>query len=177
MAQQHAPGIADLSRESESTRAAYGIGENNTTDDFGRQCLLARRLSENGVRVVQVNCTDNTTTPKWDQHRDLEKDHRAHALVAREAVGEERDRLFEAMSTSFSNFAAYQTRASHRKIPVMVHQQTIETSSKAIKLGARFVLHSTDERLLQRIIQNEMNMLRKVAGATTTAAKDTVETV
>ncbi len=76
--QQHAPDIADLSREPEGTRAMYGIGK-KATDDFGRQCLLARRLSESGVRFVQVNFTDNTTTPKWDQHRDLEKDHRAHA--------------------------------------------------------------------------------------------------
>ena len=68
-------------------------------------------------------------------------------------------------------------RCEARKIPVMVHQQTIDTSTKAIKLGARFVLHSTDGRMLQRIIQNEMNALRKVAGATTSAAKDTVETV
>ncbi|HJM93638.1 MAG: aldolase/citrate lyase family protein [Alphaproteobacteria bacterium] len=68
-------------------------------------------------------------------------------------------------------------RCAARKIPVMVHQQTIDTSSKAIKLGARFVLHSTDGRMLQRIIQNEMNTLRKVAGTAATAAKDTVATV
>ncbi len=68
-------------------------------------------------------------------------------------------------------------RSAARNIPVMVHQQTIETSSKAIEFGARFVLHSTDGRMLQRIIQSEMNTLRKVAGATATAAKDTVETV
>ncbi len=69
------------------------------------------------------------------------------------------------------------TRCAARKIPVMVHQQTIETSTKAIKLGARFVLHSTDGRMLQRIIQQEMNQLRKVAGATAKSTKDTVETV
>ncbi|MCR9096155.1 MAG: nitroreductase family deazaflavin-dependent oxidoreductase [bacterium] len=40
--------------------------------------------------------------------------------VAREAVGEERDKLFEAMATTYSNFAAYQARATERKIPVMV---------------------------------------------------------
>ena len=68
-------------------------------------------------------------------------------------------------------------RCAAKKIPVMVHQQTIKTSSKAIQLGARFVLHSTDGRMLQRVIQNEMNALRKVAGATATAATDTVDTV
>jgi hypothetical protein len=78
--QQHAPEISDLSHESAATQAMYGIGK-TATDDFGRQCLLARRLSEAGVRFVQVNFTDNTTTPKWDQHRDLPKDHREHALA------------------------------------------------------------------------------------------------
>ena len=68
-------------------------------------------------------------------------------------------------------------RCTARKIPVMVHQQTIATSSKAIELGARFVLHSTDGRMLQRIIQNEMNALREAAGATVKATKDTVGTV
>ena len=68
-------------------------------------------------------------------------------------------------------------RCAARKISVMVHQQTIATSTKAIKLGARFVLHSSDGRMLQRIMQEEMNALRKAAGATTSAQKDTVETV
>ncbi len=67
-------------------------------------------------------------------------------------------------------------RCAARKIPVMVHQQTIETSTKAIELGARFVLHSSDGRMLQRIIQEDMNALRKAAGAAARAAKDTVET-
>ena len=68
-------------------------------------------------------------------------------------------------------------RCEARHIPVLVHQQTIATSTKAIKLGARFVLHSSDGRMLQRIIQDEMNALRKAAGAATAAEKDTVETV
>jgi len=76
--QQHAPEIADLARESPTTQSQYGIGE-KATDNFGRQCLLARRLSEAGVRFVQVNYTDNTTTPKWDQHSDLKRDHITHA--------------------------------------------------------------------------------------------------
>lgn len=68
-------------------------------------------------------------------------------------------------------------RCEARKIPVMVHQQTIATSSKAIELGARFVLHSTDGRMLQRIIQNEMNALREAAGTKAKATKDTAGTV
>jgi len=68
-------------------------------------------------------------------------------------------------------------RADARGIPTMVHQQTIETSATAIKLGARFVLHSSDARMLQRIMQNEMNALRKAAGQLAAKTKDTVETV
>jgi len=68
-------------------------------------------------------------------------------------------------------------RCEARKIPVMVHQQTIETSNTAIKLGARFVLHSSDSRMLQRIMQEEMNALRTAAGAAAAKTKDTVETV
>ena len=68
-------------------------------------------------------------------------------------------------------------RAEARGIPTMVHQQTIETSTTAIDLGARFVLHSTDSRMLQRIMQNEMNALREAAGAKQAKARDTVGTV
>ena len=76
--QQHAPQVADIEAETLATQTMYGIGQKDT-DDFGRQCLLARRLSESGVRFVQVNYTDNTTTPKWDQHSNLQQDHELHA--------------------------------------------------------------------------------------------------
>ncbi len=68
-------------------------------------------------------------------------------------------------------------RCAQRNIPVMVHQQTIDTSVKAIKLGARFVLHATDGRMMQRAMQTEMNALRKAAGATGAKTKDTAGTV
>lgn len=57
--QSTAPGILNLTRESHPTLALYGIGEKET-DDFGRQCLMARRLCEQGVRFVQVTYGDNT---------------------------------------------------------------------------------------------------------------------
>ena len=63
----------------------YGIGQ-TATDDFGRQCLLARRLSESGVRFVQVNYSDNTTTPKWDQHSKLQQDHPTHARAVDQPI-------------------------------------------------------------------------------------------
>jgi hypothetical protein len=76
--QQHAPDILDLSEEPAHVQAMYGIGQKGT-DDFGRQCLMARRLAEAGVRYIQVNYGDNTNNPRWDQHSNLER-HAEHAF-------------------------------------------------------------------------------------------------
>jgi hypothetical protein len=75
--QNNAPGVLDVGGESSATLALYGIGEKET-DDFGRQCLMARRLCEAGVRFVQVTYGDNTANPRWDQHSNLPK-HADHA--------------------------------------------------------------------------------------------------
>ncbi len=75
--QTHAPGILDLAGETRATQQLYGIGE-AATDNFGRQCLIARRLAEAGVRYVQINYGDNTDNPAWDQHSNLPK-HADHA--------------------------------------------------------------------------------------------------
>ena len=75
--QNNAPGVLDLSKESAETLAMYGIGQKET-DDFGRECLMARRLCEEGVRFVQVTYGDNTANPRWDQHSNLPK-HADHA--------------------------------------------------------------------------------------------------
>jgi hypothetical protein len=74
-----APDALDLSLESESTQKLYGIGE-KVTDNFGRQCLMARRLAEQGVRYIQVNYGDNSNNPAWDQHSNLPK-HGDHAAA------------------------------------------------------------------------------------------------
>jgi hypothetical protein len=75
--QGHAPDVLDLSRESQQTQQLYGIGEKET-DNFGRQCLLARRMCEAGVRYVQVTYGDSSANPAWDQHSNLPK-HADHA--------------------------------------------------------------------------------------------------
>jgi hypothetical protein len=62
--QTEVPGLLDLSKESPATRARYGIGT-DATDGFGRQCLLARRFAEAGVRFIEVNLGG------WDQHANL----------------------------------------------------------------------------------------------------------
>jgi len=65
-------------------------------------------------------------------------------------------------------------RCEARSVPVMAHQQTVDTSTAAIELGARFVLHSTDARMLQRIVQTEMNALRAAAGLAKGSSKDSL---
>lgn len=71
--QEAAPEVLDLAQESESTQKLYGVGQQET-DNFGRQCLLARRLLESGVRYVELS-TGNV----WDQHGDLKKGHEKNA--------------------------------------------------------------------------------------------------
>jgi len=65
--QAELPKLLDLSAESKETQALYGIGSGQS-DNFGKQCLLARRMVEAGVRFVEV------THSGWDQHRSLRED-------------------------------------------------------------------------------------------------------
>lgn len=84
--QMQMPGVLDLSGESAATKALYGISDNSpgrrgpgggqttsSPDDFGRKCLLARRLVEAGVRFVEV------AGGNWDQHFNLSAGHAANA--------------------------------------------------------------------------------------------------
>jgi hypothetical protein len=82
--QRCAPGVLDIERETRATHQAYGIGQ-PATDRFGRQCLLARRLCESGVRYVQVTYGDNTANPAWDQHSNLPK-HADHARAVDQPI-------------------------------------------------------------------------------------------
>lgn len=82
--QQSAPDVLDLRQETAETLALYGIGAKET-DNYGRQCLMARRLVEAGVRYVQVNYSDNTNNPAWDQHSNLPK-HADHARAVDKPV-------------------------------------------------------------------------------------------
>lgn len=82
--QARAPEVLDLTKESQATQQAYGIGEQDT-DSFGRQCLVARRMVEAGVRFVQVNYADESTNPRWDQHSNMPK-HAIHAKATDKPV-------------------------------------------------------------------------------------------
>lgn len=70
--QSEMPLAEDLSQETAATHAMYGLNDPMTVN-FGRQCLLARRLIERGVRYVQVTHSDAFV--QWDQHSDLKKGH------------------------------------------------------------------------------------------------------
>ncbi|MFZ4595604.1 MAG: DUF1501 domain-containing protein [Verrucomicrobiaceae bacterium] len=70
------PGAQDVSQESEVTKKLYGI-DNPVTANFGRQCLMARRFLERGVRFVQVTHSDSEV--QWDQHGNLYKGHSKNA--------------------------------------------------------------------------------------------------
>jgi hypothetical protein len=72
--QSSAPEAVDLSKESETTKKLYGIGE-GVTDDFGRKCLLARRLVERGVRFVELISGTNVGADWDDAHTDLTGSH------------------------------------------------------------------------------------------------------
>lgn len=76
--QRHAPEAVDLSQESESTKHMYGL-DDKRTEDFGRRCLLARRLVERGVRFVQLYAGGAHNDDNWDAHGDLVKNHTYHA--------------------------------------------------------------------------------------------------
>ncbi|MBM82263.1 MAG: sulfatase [Planctomycetaceae bacterium] len=74
--QMEAPLITDLARESKSTFELYGI-DKEPTDEFGRQCLSARRMSEAGVRFVHVN--HSYPRNYWDAHGRLRANHSSNA--------------------------------------------------------------------------------------------------
>jgi hypothetical protein len=83
--QLSAPEVSDLSRESGATRALYGLDDRNPiVAGFGRNCLLARRLLERGVRFVSVYngaYAMGEGNLNWDAHRRLKSDYERHAPV------------------------------------------------------------------------------------------------
>ena len=72
--QAAAPEILDLSNETQETLDLYGV-DTAPTDDYGRRCLLARRLVEKGVRFVCVVSGGGPGDMQWDAHSDIEENH------------------------------------------------------------------------------------------------------
>lgn len=75
-----APEVLDLSRETAATQELYGIHKKET-ENFGRQCLLARRMVEAGVRYIELS-TGNV----WDQHGDLKNGHEKNSLATDQPI-------------------------------------------------------------------------------------------
>ena len=75
-----APEAVDVSKESEATRKLYGL-DDAVTEPFGKQCLMARRLVERGVRFVQLfnGAKLRTDLDDWDAHGNLVNNHTSHA--------------------------------------------------------------------------------------------------
>lgn len=76
--QAAAPEAVDLAQESRGTLESYGVGK-PPTDEFGRNCLIARRLVERGVRFVQLYSGGGHLEDTWDAHASIEKNHGQHA--------------------------------------------------------------------------------------------------
>jgi hypothetical protein len=76
--QQHAPEAVDFSRETAPTQELYGLDQPRTAD-FGRKCLLARRLVERGVRFIQIYSGGAHNDDNWDAHTDMLSNHNKHA--------------------------------------------------------------------------------------------------
>ena len=74
--QRHIPQVIDISGESQETLDLYGIGT-EPTDEYGRECLLARRLAERGVRFIQASLSYPLNY--WDQHGGLKRGHQDNA--------------------------------------------------------------------------------------------------
>ena len=77
--QAAAPEAVDLGQEPKAIQELYGLHDKQT-QVFGRQCLLARRLVERGVRFVQIYSGGNHGDANWDAHGDLKSNHDMHAL-------------------------------------------------------------------------------------------------
>jgi len=76
--QSAAPEATDIGQETEATQEAYGL-KDERCENFGRQCLLARRLVERGVRFVQIYSGGHHNDSNWDAHGDLKANHDMHA--------------------------------------------------------------------------------------------------
>ena len=84
--QRAVPELADLSGESEETKQMYGLdAKYKQTATFARQCLLARRLVERGVRFIELTCP-KVGGDRWDQHGNLKSGHENNALAVDQPI-------------------------------------------------------------------------------------------
>jgi len=84
--QSAVPGLMEMKDETETTRRMYGLDATTKgTASFARQCLLARRLVERGVRFIELTCP-NLGHDRWDQHNKLKEGHEDNALAVDQPI-------------------------------------------------------------------------------------------
>ena len=84
--QSATPDAVDLTQETQQTLDLYGVGK-QPTDEFGRNCLVARRLVERGVRFVQLYSGGGHLEETWDAHKSIETNHGQHAGEVDQPIG------------------------------------------------------------------------------------------
>ncbi len=85
--QTEMPGLTSLDDETAATQRMYGLEEKSKgTATFGRQCLLARRMVERGVRFIELTCP-SVGHDRWDQHNNLLRGHADNARAVDQPVG------------------------------------------------------------------------------------------
>ena len=81
------PDLASLDGETEATREMYGLNaKTKGTAIFGRQCLVARRMLEKGVRFIELTCP-HVGHDRWDQHQNLKTGHKQNADAVDQPIG------------------------------------------------------------------------------------------
>ncbi|MCC6152773.1 MAG: DUF1501 domain-containing protein, partial [Candidatus Hydrogenedentes bacterium] len=85
--QTSVPGVANIDGETDATKRLYGMeSEFQFTRAYGRQCLIARRLVERGVRFVELTCPHMNGIDRWDAHSALVKNHGDNALATDQPI-------------------------------------------------------------------------------------------
>ena len=85
--QSAVPEVCDISKETPETQSMYGLDHAyDPTKSFGRECLMARRLVERGVRFIELTCP-NVGHDRWDQHSNLQVGHTQNALAVDQPIG------------------------------------------------------------------------------------------
>ena len=81
------PELSDLSDETEATKSMYGVDSPyKQTQVYARQCLLARRMIERGVRFIELTCPHIGGADRWDQHGNLKRDHENNARAVDQPI-------------------------------------------------------------------------------------------
>jgi hypothetical protein len=81
------PELVDISKESKATLSLYGLdAEYTPTQIFARQCLIARRLVERGVRFIELTCPRTNGNDRWDAHSNLVKNHSENARAVAQPI-------------------------------------------------------------------------------------------